>query len=170
MNLQEFQDLNYRFLLRWDLSAVNSMTLEQYVDLGNKDTFCQWVETETRMLASIKGWSSIKFGIYKRRNSESRPSTYSNGEQYSWLKSYKVDSAEMAFKIVKENIIKVINYAIVGDFQAIDEINIPDLFKWKVAFLYSDERVIPIFQRKTLYRIAQDHGFKTGRRTRISEI
>lgn len=47
---------------------------------------------------------------------------------------------------------------------------LPDLFKWKVAFLYSNERLIPIFKRDVLLKIAHHFGLKTGRNTKISEI
>ena len=53
------------FLDRWSVDEVKRMTLDQYVSIGDKDTFCQWLETRTRILGSIKGVPSFKFGIYK---------------------------------------------------------------------------------------------------------
>jgi hypothetical protein len=47
---------------------------------------------------------------------------------------------------------------------------LPDLFKWKVAFLYSNERLIPIYKRDVLFKIANHFGLKTDRNTKISEI
>jgi len=57
-----------QFLDRWSANEVRQMTLEQYVSVGDKDTFCQWLETKTRVLGSIKGVYSWKFGIYKRQD------------------------------------------------------------------------------------------------------
>ncbi|MBK8396303.1 MAG: hypothetical protein IPL26_13850 [Leptospiraceae bacterium] len=48
------------------------MQLQDYVGLKNKDAFCQWVETKTRLLGSIKGLTSIKFGIYERDSKETK--------------------------------------------------------------------------------------------------
>ena len=43
------------------------------------------------------------------------------------------------------------------------------MFKWKVAFLYSNERLIPIYKRDVLFKIANYFGLKTDRHTTISE-
>ena len=51
---------------RWKIEDIKNMKLEDYVSVGDKDTFCQWLETKTRQLGSIKGINSSKFGIYKR--------------------------------------------------------------------------------------------------------
>ena len=61
---EDLEALLDEFLKRWDYDTVKKLTLADYVGLGNKDTFCQWVETKTKILGSIKGSPSIKFGIY----------------------------------------------------------------------------------------------------------
>ena len=68
MTTDELKELLDEFLNRWQIEDVESMTLQKYVSVGDKDTFCQWVETKTRMLRSIKGMTSIKFGIYERKD------------------------------------------------------------------------------------------------------
>lgn len=54
MTINELKELLDNFLDRWTIENVQNLTLQEYVGLGNKDTFCQWVETKTRMLGSIK--------------------------------------------------------------------------------------------------------------------
>ena len=71
---------------------------------------------------------------------------------------------------VKSDIIKIVDFAQKGQFDKIDEILLPDLFKWKVAFLFSNERLIPIYKRTVLFKIANHFGLKTNRKTKISEI
>ena len=44
------------------------------------------------------------------------------------------------------------------------------MFKWKVAFLYSNERLIPIYKRDVLFKIADHFGLQTNRKTNISSI
>ena len=61
------------FLESWNIDTIKSLTLEQYVSVGDKDTFCQWLETKTRALGSIKGINSSKFGIYKRSDPNAKP-------------------------------------------------------------------------------------------------
>lgn len=169
MTINELKELLDSFLDRWTIENVQNLTLQEYVGLRNKDTFCQWVETKTRMLGSIKGMTSIKFGIYERKDPTKRPKNYKNDNQYSWLQRYG-DDRKTTFENTKRNIIKIIQLSEVGKFSEIDNILLPDLFKWKVAFLYSNERLIPIYKRDVLFKIANHFGLKTNQGTPISEI
>ena len=169
MTIDDLKELLDEYLNRWTIDNVNRMTLQEYVGLKNKDTFCQWVETKTRALGSIKGLTSIKFGIYERNDPSSKPKNYRNDEKYSWLRNYG-DNRKEAFENVKRDIIKIIRLAELGKFEQIDSILLPDLFKWKVAFLYSNERLIPIYKHDVLIRIAEHFGLHTNRNTTISEI
>lgn len=169
MTTDELKELLDEFLDRWTIDNISNLTLQEYVGLGNRDTFCQWVETKTRMLGSIKGLTSIKFGIYERKDPAKRPKNYENDDKYSWLQGYG-DNRKSAFENTKRDIIKIIQLSEVGKFEQIDNILLPDLFKWKVAFLYSNERLIPIYKRDVLFKIANHFGLKTDRNTKISEI
>lgn len=169
MTIDELKELLDEFLDRWTFENVQNLTLQEYVGIGNKDTFCQWVETKTRMLGSIKGMTSIKFGIYERKDKTKRPKNYKNDNQYSWLQGYG-DNRKIAFENTKRDIIKIIQLAEIGKFSEIDNILLPDLFKWKVAFLYSNERLIPIYKRDVLFKIGNHFGLQTNRHTTISEI
>lgn len=169
MTINELKELLDEFLDRWTIENVNNLTLQEYVGLDNKDTFCQWVETKTRMLGSIKGMTSIKFGIYERKDSTKKPKNYKNDDKYSWLQGYG-DSRKNAFENTKQDIVKIIKLSEVGQFEKINNVELPNLFKWKVAFLYSNERLIPIYKRDVLFKIANHFGLQTSRNTTISEI
>lgn len=169
MKIDELKELLDEFLNRWTIENIENLTLEQYVGVNNKDTFCQWVETKTRMLGSIKGLTSIKFGIYERKDPKKHPKNYVNDNQYSWLRAYG-DKRQTAFENVKKDIIRIIKLSELGKFSEIDDILLPDLFKWKVAFLYSNERLIPIYKREVLLKIGNHYGLITNKKTKISEI
>lgn len=169
MIINELEELLDDFLGKWTIDNVNNLTLQEYVSLGNKDTFCQCVETKTRRLGSIKGLTSIKFGIYERKEPNKKPKNYENDDRYSWLKNYGSNRKE-AFEKIKKDIISIIKLSEIGRFELIDQIELPDLFKWKIAFLYSNERLIPIYKRDTLFKIAKHFGLTTSKKTKISEI
>lgn len=71
---------------------------------------------------------------------------------------------------MKKDIIKIINFAENGNFAEINNILLPDLIKWKIAFLYSNERLIPIYRKDALLAIAESFGMKTDKNTLISDI
>ena len=169
MTTDELKELLDEFLNRWTIDNVQNMTLQEYVSLGNKDTFCQWVETKTRMLGSILGMTSIKFGIYERKDPNKKPKIYKNDDKYSWLQAYG-NTRKEAFENIKKDIIKIINLSEIGRFDLIDGISLPDIFKWKIAFLYSNERLIPFYKRDALFQIAKHFGLTTSSTTKISEI
>ncbi|WP_159798926.1 hypothetical protein [Flavobacterium sp. MK4S-17] len=170
MAVEDSRKLLNEFLGLWTLAVVEVMSIDQFVGVGNKDTFCQWVETKTRSLGSIKGRpGSIKFGIYERKDPSKKPKNYKGDNRYSWIKAYG-DNAEIAFKTAREDVVKIINLSFKGEFRDIDDIRLPDMFKWKIAFLYSNERLIPIYKREVLFKIARHFGMITTRRTKISEI
>ena len=165
----ELEELLDEFLNRWQIEDVEKMTLQEYVSVKNKDTFCQWIETKTRVLGSIKGMTSIKFGIYERKDPNEKPKNYVNDNKYSWLRAYGNNRNEV-FEKVKKDVLEVIRLSVNGQFEKIDDIILPDLFKWKIAFLYSNERLIPIYKRDALFAIARHYGLKTNSGTKISEI
>lgn len=169
MNLEEKQDLYDRFLATWPEERVQRMSLADYVDVENHETFCYWVERETRYLGSILGSPAIKFGIYRRKIGNGPVANYANDAQYSWRPFHGKDRDE-AFESVRKNILRVIRYAGQGDFSKIDDLSLSPMFKWKIAFLYSNERLVPIYEEKTLRRIAESYGLPQGQRIIVSQI
>ena len=158
------------FLKTWSLERVEKMTIDEFVSLEDKTTFCQFVETKTKDLGSIKGWpGSIKFGIYKRGDESKRPKGAQSDDTHSWLPEYGEIKNE-AFDNIKKDIIKIIISAQNHDLNEIDDIPLNNMFKWKVAFLYSDESFIPIYKKEALHIIAKDLGLTVDNDTKYSEI
>jgi len=164
------KEILFDFLDRWPVGEVKQMTLDQYVSVGDKDTFCQWLETRTRKLGSIKGVPSWKFGIYKRGNKFEKPKLLHNDSDYSWQKFYSDSNRNEAFKNVKNEILQIIDYADSGQFKQIDDLHLTQFVRWKIAYLYSNERLIPIFKKEVLVKIATHFSLTANYRTPNSEI
>ena len=169
METEEKRAILSEFLERWPESVVRNMALSDYVGVEDKDTFTYWVESKTWQLGSIYGWDSIKFGIYRRSKPEKLNRNHQNDNEYTWMARFGKNRAE-AFKAVKQDILDIIKFAESGDFTKIDTLRLPNLFKWKVASLYSNERLVPIFKQEVLLKIAAAYGLKTNRNTKVSEI
>lgn len=172
--LYEDEKLLKEFLDRWPLSEVKKMTIEDYTDVNNRFTFTQWVENQTRSLGSINGISSLKFGIYKRRDPNKKPKSkvYSN-DTYSWIKSYGESNldANAVFEQVRDRVVRIIEYAQQLDFESIEQVDgIYNLFKWKVAFLYSGQSMIPVFNRKVLLRFTRERGMEHTKRVEYAKM
>lgn len=158
------------FLSRWPINKVQSMQLHDYVDIGNDDTFCYWVERRTISVGSIKGYPSIKFGIYRRGQQEDIPANYLSDHIYSWAPHLKTQNRTVAFDKVKAKLLTIINAAQNGRLELLDEIHFNHLMKWKVASLYASEAVVPIFKKEALWKIAEEKGLSGAKTQPFSVI
>lgn len=145
----------------WTVEKVKNITLEDYTNL-DKTSFTYDIETRSRLLGSIKGISSFIFGIYERQNTEKKEDIkqYVYRDKYAWDKQFG-DNEQEVFRNVKHWVNKVIENAQSGNFAAIDEIPLYSMYKWKIAFLYQNEKdltVVPIFTYNALRWFLQSIG------------
>lgn len=168
---RELHQLKKNFLESWQLERVKAMSLEEYTDLERTDSFTYWVESKTRPLGSIQGGTSYKFGIYKRENTnkeDSRDAYLTDGE-YAWVRKYG-ETKEEAFESVKKLIIQVVEAAIDDKLEVINEIDLGDAYKWKIAFLYSDYNVLNILSTPNIRWVGEYKGYKDANIAPISAI
>lgn len=153
--IEEREALWDKFLRRWPLDQLTTLTLEDYNQVGADDSFCRWLEKHLESLGSIWGGSSLKFGIYSRANTGKDPSgqngVTANG-RYAWYSRYG-QSEEVAFARVRDLIVATAQAAHEGRLDAIEAIDLWPILKWKIAFLYQDRQqptVLSIYLRKYL--------------------
>ena len=159
------------FRTRWPLEALRAMTLEQYTDVDNTDTFCYWVEHGTYDLGSISGYPANKFGIFKRKPGSAVPisSDFGYDDEYTWRWKYGQDR-EAAFANVKTLVVAVAETALRNDLESISTIDLVNLFKWKLAYLYAPDNVLPIFKRTMLELVARELGMATTRNASYAQL
>jgi 5-methylcytosine-specific restriction endonuclease McrBC GTP-binding regulatory subunit McrB len=152
-----------QFLEHFPLEKIESMSLEEYSQVGSKDSFTWWVESGLDTLGSIWGSTSFKFGIYARKNTDKvfKKKQYKSDDQYAWQAKYG-ETSEEAFSAVKSVIIKIAEAAPLGDLESIDQADLSPNYKWKLAHLYQDRKnptVLNIFTKEVLAHFLQA---KTG--------
>ena len=166
------RELYQAFQQAFPLESLKDMPLDKYTNLNKDDSFCYWLESRTYDLGSFWGGSSYKFLIYRynKRPAEGDPRVISD-EQYAWYSNLGKDTAEEAYKIVLDEIVKIAELAKAGDFETIDgRDRLGHSYKWKIAFLYSDERLVPIYNRGMLNVVAQELGMKKAQKAKTVEI
>jgi 5-methylcytosine-specific restriction protein B len=147
------------FLTRWPTNKLSTLTIEDYTDIKNKDTFSYWLEHRTKPLGSTVGGSAHKFGIYRRRSEPKgvKPQIR-HGDVYSWDINFGASEVE-AFENIKQYILKVVKYIDDNDLDSIQQLPLADTLKWKVAFLYQDQTnpiVLNIFKKEMLREASGD--------------
>lgn len=150
ISIADREALWQEFLNRWPLESLSALTLEQYSEPGNQDSFCNWLEGRTTDLGSVWGGSSFKFGVYVRSNLEERVNGKGRcyDDKYGWMAKYG-DTPKKAFDSVKGEIIKVAKAARQGDLAQIEAADLGEAIKWKLAFLYQDKnnlKIVPLYK------------------------
>lgn len=173
LNIEALHELNESFLKEFPLDTLNEMTLNKYTNLNKSDSFCYWLERRTQMLGGIGGGSSFKFGIYRCKNKPKEGKIrYKYDGKFAWLE-HLGNTAEEAFVIVKESVVKAAKYGSKGNLDAIESIAgdaIGSHVKWKIAFLYSTESIIPYYGHERLKVIAEKMGMANANAAKISDI
>ena len=165
-------DLYKKFQEAFPLESLSEMPIEKYTNLNRDDSFCYWLESRTTELGSIWGGAAYKFGIFKfDKTPKDDNSKYSHDENYSW--SSKLGStAEEAFDKVRNTIVKIAKHARNTEWEEIEKIN--DLWPitiWKIAFLYSNEQLIPIYDKEGwLVPIANHYGLQNAKKHSRTEL
>lgn len=163
----------------YPIEKLKSLTIEEYTNLKeiSEDYFCTWVERRAQKLGSIQGATSLKFGIYKINELPKIKCIVDDVNKYAWPKRYGKDNEDhthykVVFEQVKQSLVEVAEAAQKDaiDFTTIDNSPLAPMFKWKVAFLYSNQRLLPVYSPDALKYLAQEKGFTLNKKTKISEI
>lgn len=168
-NIIESKKLYESFLIEFPLERLKNLAVEEYTNLNKSDSFCYWVETKLRKLGSIQGSTSYKFGIYEFNKEPREGSGYSHDEKYAWLSKYGSDS-KSAYETILSNLVKIAECAQVGDFEAIDSIDMSNMFKWKIAFLYSDYKLLNVFSEDSIRYLSKKFGMMDSEKAKFSQM
>jgi hypothetical protein len=145
-----------QFLQRWPIKVIEKLTLQEYSTVRNRDTFTYWLEFGSQELGRIGGGGTFSsmFGIWNRDNdTEKHSRDYLTDGEYKWSKDLGEDP-ETAFLNVRTKILEIINHALSGNFHFIDGIKLHSFVRWKIAFIYSDYALLPIYKKDILMAIA----------------
>ena len=157
MTTVEKNELLKEFLKKWPIDKLEKMTLEEYTN-HNNNSFTYWLEHITEPLGSIRGGNAQKFGIYAAKKARKDKTCIGNND-YAWCRKYG-DSQEKAFIEVRNKVLSIATCARENKWEDIDKIDFGEAIKWKIAFLYSDKKLIPFFNKKDwLIPIAERLGF-----------
>lgn len=139
------------FLRRFPMEAIKDLTIDQYVQGTNNDSFCYWLEFK-KILLGIGGGNASKFGLYKAKDGN----YYSNsGKNKQQLLGAELDAQ---FKKIKDGIVQALAYT---DENAIDKIVTIDIPVWnmvlqKILTIYYPDKFLTIVASDVLIECARD--------------
>ena len=101
----------------------------------------------------------------KRLNSRGK----TNDDIYAWHTRFGKTNQEV-FDTIKANILKIIDCTQRGDLKSIDSIDISHNYKWKIAFVYGNENVVPVFNEEWLKLSLEYFGEDYSSNIKMSEL
>lgn len=166
---EEWYKLQSDFIKRFPLESLKEISIEQYTNLNRSDSFCYWLESITTELGSIWGGSSYKFGIYKYDN-EPQSQKDCKDDEYAWHAKFGNDR-HSAFEAVRHGLYEIATAAAKSDFEAVESNStFGDACKWKIAFIYSGMKLIPLYKKNMLQKICKEWGMNASEKATICEM
>ncbi len=169
MTVSTLNQLYTSFQTQFPIEKLKSLTLEEYTNLDRDNSFCYWLETKTESLGSIWGGSAYKFGIFRIAGDIKPSNKAKNDGVYAWYAKYG-DDAKTAYSAILKNIIAVAEAAQSHNFQLIDSIDLGPSYKWKIAFLYSNNSLLNIYAQDGLRYLSKKYGLENYKKAKISEL
>lgn len=171
MTTEQKHQLVDEFLTAFPRESLKELSLEQYTNLNRSDSFCYWVEFKLNDIGSIRGNSAYKFGIYQyNAKPEQTNHNFLIDSKYAWKASLG-NTCEKAFSKIKETIIQIVHFAQELNFDEIEKIKeLAPMVKWKIAFLYSNNQIIPYYSIERLQSIANEMGMENSTTATLSDL
>ena len=165
------RELYQNFLSEFPFDELAHLPIDRYTNLNRHDSFCYWLESKSEDIGSIWGSTSYKFGIYQYQNKPSENSKFLSDGTYAWLKKLGNSHSEAYSKVI-EDVVRIAQAASQGKFDEIDtdDYAISPIVRWKIAFLYSNERLIPIYKKEMLVALAAHYGMVEPEKASQAEL
>jgi len=122
---------------RFPASDWPQMPVERYA-LGqakSEDTFCRWMEFKSMNVAGMRGGSSMKHLLFKRKN---KP---------GWYFDQNHRNVENAWAAIREGFVKALELASSGEWDAIDQIDAiyaAPALRSKAMYVYFPTEMLPV--------------------------
>jgi len=166
----EFDIVLEEFLSAWPEERVKSMTIEQYANLSDHDSYCYWLEYRSEKIGAIGAISLHKFELWKpREEKDTKDDRFTTDGKYIWSTS-KGKTAKEAFFKIRQLILDIIDNSKSQNWATIDRIPFHLVAKWKIAFIYSDRKLLPIYTKRALREITKGLGKEFPYKTEVSVL
>lgn len=146
------------FTNKFPLSSLSNLSLEEYANGGNENSFCYWLEFK-KIGFGIGGGNSSKFGIYRTNVNGGWKYATGFGSKKTILNE---ENANIFFNKLRENIIQVIHWAKENEIEKISTLGLPmyNMVLLKILSIYLPEKFLAIGSPKVLIKCAQSLGLK----------
>lgn len=166
----EFDRVLSTFHTSWPIDRIETMTIEEYANLSDHDSFCYWLEYGSKNIGAIGAIPLNKFEFWKSKDRKDlKDQRFTTDGTFIW-NTKKGTTKENAFNKIKLLILEIIHQAQKENWRAIEQIEFHAIGKWKIAFLYSNKKLLPIYSKRALLAITKGLGREFSYYTPIYQL
>lgn len=153
--MNESENLRKAFVEKFPREKINELTIDQYVQGTDEESFCYWLEFK-KFLFGIGGGSAVKFGIYKAND----------GKYYDEVKKTKKplvgEELNKRFKTIINGICAALELVENNKVEQIKEIQSPiwNMVLQKILSIYYPDKFLTIGKSEVLIECARDVNLK----------
>ncbi len=152
--IEKREESRLSFISKFPLNELKNLTLDEFAQGGNENSFCYWLEYR-EIGFGIGGGNASKFGIYKPRNNGKL--VYVTG--FRTNKIYLDENeAKLFYSQLLSKIIKALDYTSRDKIEKISNLEIPmyNMVLLKILSLYFPGKFISIGSSEVLIRCAKE--------------
>lgn len=142
------------FIEKFPLNKLKELSLDQYVQGTDDNSFCYWLEFKN-VGFGIGGGNASKFGIYKTKENSEIVYAVGNGKNKRLLQS---EDAEKYYSSLLDKIIIALDYTRNNEIEKIKELDIPlwNMILQKILSLYYPEKFLTIGSFEVIIKCAKE--------------
>ncbi len=150
------RELYQQFINEFPIENLKNLPIERYTNL-QYNSFCYWLEFKLKGLGRLGG-PNTKYGIYKHKQSNTI-SGFNSDDEYTWFGRLGDNRTEAYSRVIAE-VSRIAELANDCKFDDIESENgvLYNIVKWKIAFLYSNEKLLPMYRKDMLEELAAYYG------------
>jgi len=140
------------FVSKFPLNELNDLSIDQYVQGTDDNSFCYWLEFNKKIPFGIGGGNASKFGIYKAKDGTYCTGQGKNKKQLSGSELNKI------FSIIKLGINQALEYTANDQIDKIKAIDLPlwNMVLQKILLIYYPDKFLTIGSADVLIECARD--------------
>jgi hypothetical protein len=148
--------LRNKFIKDYRESKIKTLQIDEYIIGKGEQTFCNRIENELNAWGNMHGSPAWKFGIYFGQYRGDQKKKYRIGKQAFG------DNIQVAFKHVKQEIINLLYYGKLEEYEELKENLISPMFKGKILSLYYPDKYLNILSSNHLNYFISNLGIENS--------
>lgn len=139
-HFDEIEKKRIQFIKLFPISSLPTLPMKKYVigEIGEKNSFCYWIERGLDDIGSMRGANAFKFGIYYGRTKTDPEKKYRFQNRFGQNK-------EEAYQDVRNELVRLLESGQENNIPAIKSNRLSSMFKEKILSVYYPDTYLNVY-------------------------